>query len=260
MKLPRRQFLHLAAGAAALAILLSQDLAADAAEIKVLSTNAIISVTDELYGQFERATGNKLTVRYEFGPVLNREIESGGAVFDVAILSLDVAGLVRQGKIVEGTRTVLGRTGIGVGVRRGASKPDISTAEAFKRTLLNAKSVAYSQEGSSGLYFIGLIERLGIAEEMKPKLRPQPGTVPTAQAVVTGDAEIVVVGAALVYLVSGAELVGWLPAELQSYVVFTGGVSATAKEPETARALLNFMTTPEAAATLKAKGLEPVKP
>jgi len=260
MKLPRRQFLHLAAGAAALAILLLQDLAADAAEIKVLSTNAITSVTDELYGQFERATGNKLTVRYEFGPVLNREIESGGAVFDVAILSLDVAGLVRQGKIVEGTRTVLGRTGIGVGVRRGASKPDISTAEAFKRTLLNAKSVAYSQEGSSGLYFIGLIERLGIAEEMKPKLRPQPGTVPTAQAVVTGDAEIVVVGAALVYLVSGAELVGWLPGELQSYVVFTGGVSATAKEPETARALLDFMTTPEAAATLKAKGLEPVKP
>ena len=260
MKLPGRKFLHLAAGAAALAILLWQDLAADAAEIKVLSTNAITSVTDELYGQFERATGNKLTVRYEFGPVLNREIESGGAVFDVAILSLDVAGLVRQGKIVEGTRTVLGRTGIGVGVRRGASKPDISTVEAFKRTLLNAKSVAYSQQGSSGLYFIGLIERLGIAEEMKPKLRPQPGTVPTARAVVTGDAEIVVVGAALVYLVSGAELVGWLPAELQSYVVFTGGVSATAKEPETARALLNFMTTSEAAATLKAKDLEPVKP
>jgi ABC-type molybdate transport system substrate-binding protein len=174
LKLPRRNFLHLAAGAAALAILLLQDLAADAAEIKVLSTNAITSVTDELYGQFERATGNKLTVRYEFGPVLNREIASGGTVFDVAILSLDVAGLVRQGKIVEGTRTVLGRTGIGVGVRKGA--------------------------------------------------------------------------------------VGWLPAELQSYVIFTGGVSATAKEPETARTLLNFMTTPEAAATLKVKGLEPVKP
>jgi molybdate transport system substrate-binding protein len=127
MKLPRCKFLYLAVGGAALAILLLQDLAADAAEIKVLSTNAITSVTDELYGQFERVTGNKLTVRYEFGPVLNREIESGGAVFDVAILSLDVAGLVRQGKIVEGTRTVLGRTGIGVGVRRGASKPDIST-------------------------------------------------------------------------------------------------------------------------------------
>jgi molybdate transport system substrate-binding protein len=258
MKLPRR-FLHSAAGAAALAGLLLQDLAADAAEIKVLSTNAIPSVTDALYGQFEQATGHKLAVRYAFGPVLNREIESG-AVFDVAILSLDIAGLVRQGKIVEGTRVVLGRTGIGVGVRKGASKPDISTADAFKRTLLNAKSVAYSQAGSSGLYFLGLLERLGIAEEMNPKLRPQPATAPTAQAVVTGDAEIVVVGVALVYLESGAELVGWLPSELQSYVVFTGGVSATAKEPEAAKALLNFMTTPETAAILKAKGLEPVIP
>ena len=115
----RRLFVGMAAGAAALTTLPLQNLAADAAEIRVLSTNAIIPVTNDLFSQFERMTGNKLTVRYEFGPVLSREIE-GGAEFDAALLSLDIAGLMKQGKIVEGTRRVLGRTGIGVGVREGA--------------------------------------------------------------------------------------------------------------------------------------------
>jgi len=115
MKLPRQNFLHLAAGAAALARLLLEGLVADAAEVRVLSTNAITSVANQLYAQFERATGHKLTVRYEFGPILKREIEAG-ATFDVSILSLDVDDLIKQGKIAAGTRAVLGRTGIGVGV------------------------------------------------------------------------------------------------------------------------------------------------
>jgi molybdate transport system substrate-binding protein len=258
MKLLRRQFLRLAAGATALPAV-SRFARAEAAEIKVLCNGAITSVTDELFTRFQRATGHKLTVRYEFGPVLSREIEAG-EVFDVAILSLDVEGLVKQGKIAAGTRVVLGRTGIGVGVRRGAPKPDISTTEAFKRALLNAKSVAYSGEGSSGLYVLGLLERLGITEEMRAKLKPQPPVIPTAQAVTTGEAEIVVVGVALILLVPDAELVGWLPPELQSYVIFTGGLSATAREPEGGRALLNFLVTPETRAMLKANGVEPDAP
>jgi molybdate transport system substrate-binding protein len=188
MKLPhRRQFLHLAAGATSLPAM-SRIAKAEAAEIKVLCNAAITSVTDELFARFQRATGHKLTVRYEFGPVLSREIEAGEE-FDVAILSLDVEGLVKQGKIAAGTRVVLGRTGIGVGVgvRKGAPKPDIGTTEAFKRELLNAKSVAYSREGSSGVYVLGLLERLGITEEMRAKLKPQPPVIPTAQAVATGD-------------------------------------------------------------------------
>src|SRR5262249_28991658 len=117
----------------------------------------------------ERLTDHKITVRYDFGPALNREIE-GGVAFDAAVLSVDVEGLVKQGKIVEGTRAVLGRTGIGVGVRTGTAKPDISTIEAFKRTLLDANSVAPSG-GASGVYFLTLLERLGIANEVKSKLR-----------------------------------------------------------------------------------------
>jgi molybdate transport system substrate-binding protein len=216
-------------------------------------------VTDELYAQFERASGHKLAVRYEFGPVLKGEIEAGAA-FDVAVLSLDVDDLIKKGKIAAGTRAVLGRTGVGVGVRKGAPKPDIGTTEAFRRTLLDAKSVAYSGVGSSGLYFLGLLDRLGIAAEMKPKIRPMGVGQNPAEAVARGDAEMAVVGAALTPMAPGAEPVGWLPAELQNYVVFTGGVSAAASEPEAGKALLEFLTTPAAVAVLKANGLEPVAP
>lgn len=237
-------------------LLLVRGIAAEAAEIKVLCSNAIVPIMNELVPPFERATGHKLAIRYELGPVLRREIEAGAA-FDVAILSLDVEDLIKQGKITAGTRAVLGRTGIGVGVHKGTPKPDISTTDAFKRALLNAKSIAYS-EGSSGVHFLGLLDRLGIAEDVKAKLKPQPGAA--ARAVVTGEAEMVVVGVAVILMVSGAELVGWLPSELQTYVLFTGGVSAAAKEAEAGRALLNFLTMPEAVAVFKAKGLEPGTP
>jgi molybdate transport system substrate-binding protein len=145
-------------------------------------------------------------------------------------------------------------------VRKGAPRPDISTPEAFKRTLLSAKSVAYSGDGSSGRYFLDLLEHLGIAEDMKAKLKPQPTGNSPAQAVATGQAEMAVTGIAIILAVPGAELVGSLPSELQSYVLFTGGVGVAAKEAEAGRALLNFLTTPEAAAAFKARGVEPVVP
>jgi molybdate transport system substrate-binding protein len=241
-------------------IVLLQGIVAEAAEVKVLcSTAALVPVMNEFVPQFERTTGHKVTIRYEFGPVLIREIEAG-AVFDVAILSLDVDGLIKRGKIAAGTRAVLGRTAVGVGVRKGAPRPDISTPEAFKRTLLSARSVAHSGGGSTGRYFLDLLERLGIAEDMKAKLRPQPIDNNPAQAVATGQAEMAVTGIAIILAVPGAELVGSLPSELQSYVLFTGGVGVAAKEAEAGRALLNFLTTPEAAAAFKARGVEPVVP
>ena len=163
-----------------------------AAEIKVLCTSAITPIMAELVPRFERATGHTLAIRYDFGPVLQRQIAAGEA-FNVAILSLDVEDLIRQGKVAAGSRTVLGRTGVGVGVRKGAPKPDISTTAAFRRTLLDAKSVAYSREGASGLYFLGLLERLGIAEEMKAKLRPSAADN-TVGSVASGEVEMVVVG------------------------------------------------------------------
>jgi len=245
--------LLIAAAKVGLVILLSQGVAVEAAGIRVLSSNAIRPALHELFSDFERATGHRVITRYEGSLVSKRRIEAGEA-FDVVIVSFDVDDLAKLGKIAPGTRVVLGHTGVGVGVRKGAPKPDIGTTEAFKRTLLNAKSVAYSR-GSSGQFFLGLLDRLGIARDMKPKLKPQRDGN-TVDAVVTGEAEIAVSGTVTIKAVPGVELVGDLPPELQTYVVFTAGVGATAKEAEAGRALLNFLTTPSAVAVFKAKGLE----
>lgn len=242
-----------AAVAAGLGILLSLGVAVDAAEIRVLSSNAISPALREVFSGFERATGHKVATQYEGSLVSKRRVEAGEA-FDVVIVSFDVDELGKLGKIAPGTRVVLGYTGVGVAVRKGAPKPDIATTEAFKRTLLNARSVAYGR-GSSGQFFLRLIDRLGIAEEMKPRLKPQPDGN-TVDAVATGDAEMAVSGTVTIKAVPGAELVGELPAELQTYVIFTAALSATAKEAQAGRALLKFLTTPSAAAVFRERGLE----
>lgn len=247
------------AAASALLIFLVQIIAVEAAEVKVLSSGAIVPIMNELIPQFERDTGHKVAIRYDFGPVLKRQIEAG-EFFDVAIVSFDIDDLVRQGKLAAATRVLIGRTGIGVGVRKGAPKPDISTTEALKHTLLNAKSVAYSKEGSSGLYFLGLLDRLGISGDMKGKLHGTGGADNPAEAVAKGEAEMTVVGVALILMIPGAEFVGWLPAELQNYVVFTAGMSAAAKEAEAGKALLNFLTTPASRAAFKARGARGIEP
>ena len=228
--------------------------AAEAAEIKVLSSNAIRPALHEVFSDFERATGHKVATQYEGSLVSKRRIEAGEA-FDVVVVSFDVDELAKLGRIAPGTRVVLGRTGVGVAVRKGAPKPDIATTDAFKRALLDARSVAYGR-GSSGQFFLGLLDRLGIAAEMKPKLRPQlEGN--TVDVVATGEAEMAVSGTVTIKAVPGADLAGELPRELQTYVLFTAGLSATAKEPVAGRALLDFLATPSAVAVFKAKGLDP---
>ena len=244
-----------AAAKIGLMILLAQGVAAGAAEIKVKSANPMTEVMKELGPQFERATGHRLAIQYEVAGKLKQQIEAG-ETFDVAILLPPlIEVLIKQGKIAAGTRTDIARSGMGVGVRAGAPKPDIGSVEAFKRTLLNAKSVAYSKEGASGVFFKGLLERLGIAEQMNPKLKPTPADT-LAKVVPNGEAEMIVVPISVI-LVPGAELVGPLPSELQSYINFAAGVSATAKEPNAAQALIKFLTSPAAAPVLKAKGMEP---
>ena len=152
-------------------ILLAQDVAAEAAEVKVLSAVAMRPVMNELGPQFERAMGHKLVIQFEVIGVLKRQIDAGER-FDVAILTTPlIDGLVKQGKIAAGTRTNIARSGLGVIVRTGAPKPDISSAEAFKRTMLNAKSISYAKEGATAIYLARLFKRLGIVEEMKSKTK-----------------------------------------------------------------------------------------
>ena len=154
------------------------------------------------------------------------------------------------------SRTVFGRVGVGVAVRQGSPKPDFSTVEAFKRSLLNAKTIATSGEGSSGRYVASLIERLGIAEQIKPKIRSG-GSGASAQMVSRGEVDFVVSGLPPLIGTPGIEWLGYLPEEINSWLVFSGGIGVNAKEAEAGRALLKFLATPAALAVFKANGLEP---
>jgi molybdate transport system substrate-binding protein len=248
-----------AAATLGLLSLLAQDVTAKAAEVKVLCASAVRHVINELGPQFERASGHKLKIQYDVVSVIKRQIDAGEE-FDVAILNTPMINdLVKAGKIAAGTRKDIARTGLGVIVRAGAPKPDISSADAFKRAMLNAKSITYSKGGVTDIYLTSLFKRLGIAEQMKSKTKYGPAGV-FAQIVAKGEAELGLTTISSIEPGSGAELVGPFPSELQHYVGYTGGVGAAAKEGETGKALLNFLKAPAAVPVLKAKGMEPVAP
>lgn len=225
---------------------------AAAAEVTLFASNAINAILDEVVPQFERASGHKVTMRLAVASQLRKEIE-GGAAFDVAILVGSLDSLVKQGTVAAGSPAALGRSGYGVAVQAGAPKPDIGTTEAFKRTMLDAKSIGYTEGGGSGAYFIRLLDRLGIAETMKPKLRP--GTNMQA-AVARGEVEMTVNGIVPILRAPGIELVGPLPPELQSYSTFFAGVSAASKNAQAANALLAFLKSPASVAVFKKRGVE----
>jgi molybdate transport system substrate-binding protein len=227
---------------------------AAAAELTLVSSNAINAVLDEVVPQFEKASGHRVTMRLGIASALRKEIE-GGAPFDVTILVGKLDELVKRGLVAAGTPVALGRSGYGLAVRQGAPKPDIGTTEAFKRTMLDAASIGYTQGGGSGTYFIRLLDRLGIADAMKPKLRP--GTNMQA-AVARGEVEMTVNGIVPILRAPGIELVGPLPPELQSYSEFHAGVGAASKNADAAKALLTFLKSPESVAVFNKRGVEPL--
>jgi molybdate transport system substrate-binding protein len=254
------------AAASALALLASLSFltagaaVANAAEIKVLSSVALKAALDEeLLPQFAKSAENKVVIKYGAAAALKQQIE-GGETFDVAILTpAAVDDLIRQGKIETGSRTNVARTGVGVAIRQGAAKPDISTVDAFKRTLLDAKSIAYGDPalgGASSIYFASVLQRLGIAEAVKGKTKLTPPGE-SAQPVAAGEAELGVAQISEIVPVRGAELLGPFPGELQVYTAFTAGTAASAKDAAAANALIKFLTTPAAAQIFKKRGLEP---
>ena len=252
----RRDFLQ-QAGMAAVAVALGlTTMAARQAGITVLSGNGARVAVAELARQFEQKTGRRVTVTFAVNPEVQRRIEAGASC-DVAILNPPVLdALIAQRKVVAGSRAVLGRSGIGMGMREGAPTPDISTVDAFKRTLLNAKSIAYPGEGASGQYFVSLVDRLGLSSQLKSKMRPMPGEY-NVEIVAEGGAEYVVVVASRITGVKGVQLIGRIPQELQTWIGFTGGVCSTAREPQAARDLLRFFTAPPAARVFETAGIEP---
>ena len=225
--------------------------------IRVLSSNGAVGILRDLGPEFERQSGKTLDVTYDTANVLKPMIEAGEP-FDLTILTVStLEDLVRQGKIVADSRADFARCGTGLAVRAGAPKPDIGTPEAFRRALVDAKSIVYTQRGTSGVYFAGLVERLGLADIVGPKATIYPGGL-VAEVVARGDAELGVQQISELLAVPGVDLVGPFPGELQNYTSFTAGVGSQARDPEGARALLAALTAPSTAALIRAKGLEPL--
>jgi molybdate transport system substrate-binding protein len=230
---------------------------ADAAEVKVLTAGAFKQVLLALAPSFEKA-GNTLVIKNDTVGGVVKMVE-GGEPFDVVIVSPGaVDDLIQKGKVAAGSRAVLAQVGVGVVVKAGAPKPDIGTVDAFKRALLDAKSVAYidpASGGSSGIFVAKLLDGLGIAEQVKPKAKLIPGGA-VADHVADGEAEIGVHQISEILPVKGATLVGPLPAEIQNYTTYAAGVSAAAKDAAGAQALIKLLSGPEADAVLKEKGMQ----
>jgi molybdate transport system substrate-binding protein len=229
------------------------------AEIKVLTAGAFKQVLLALVPDFERTSGHKVTVENDTVGALTKRI-AGGEAFDLAVLTPKaVDDLAKEGKFAAGSRANLAQVGVGVVVKDGTPKPDIGSVAAFKQALLAAKSVAYidpAAGGSSGIYVAGLLDKLGIAAEVKPKAKLIPGGA-VAEHVAKGEAELGIHQISEILPVKGVTLVGPLPAEIQNYTVYAAGVGAHAKESDAAKALLKTLTSPAAAEVLKSKGMEP---
>lgn len=227
----------------------------EAAEIEVFTTRAIMTVLEQIGPEFERATGHKLAVTTDIAIRMVRRIQAGEPFDFLVAAPGHIDALVGEGKIVPQTRTNLVRSGIGVQVRAGAPKPDVSSVEAFKRALLNAKSIGYLKEGQSGVYLAALLKRLGIAAAIAPKVT-RPETDIVSELVAKGEIELGMVVITQILTTPGVELVGPLPAEIQSYITFAAGVSTHAKAPEAARQLLEFLRGPAALRVIAAQGME----
>ena len=233
---------------------------ASAAEITLLCSNALKSVIEELGPGFEKTSGHKLKAEYGSTGPLKAMIEKGRA-FDVAIIGVEATDdLIKSGKLTANSRTDIARSGMGVAIRKGAAKPDLGTTQAFKQALLKAKSVGYidpASGGSSGIYVAGLLDKLGIAEQIKPKAKLQKGGH-VSDLVKAGEAEIGIHQNSEIVGQAGVTLVGPLPKDIQNYTTYAVGLGSGAKQAEAAKAFIKVLTGPSAAAVLKTVGMEGV--
>jgi molybdate transport system substrate-binding protein len=233
--------------------------AAWAGEIKVMSTVALTATLDELKPRFESTTGHKLTIVYSVIADLKKRIQDGETA-DVMLLSRSaLEDLATQGKVASGSIVNVASSAVSVAVRAGTPPPDISTADALKRTLLAGKSVVYADPakgGASGVHFAKVLEKLAIANEMSPKTTLVPGAQ-AAEVVSRGEAEIGVAMASEIVPIKGAQLVGPLPKDLGMVLQFSAGVGPKSQDPAAASALIQFMTGPAGADALKSNGMDP---
>jgi len=236
--------------------------AAESPELKVLSAIGMQAVMEDLGPKFERATGHKLAITFANAGTTVKRIQDGETADVVITPQPGIESFVKDAKAVADNVTVVARSGIGLAVRNGAPKPDISSPEALKRTLLAAKSIAYSNPAggaSSGIHFATVLDRLGIANEMKAKtIFPKSG--PVGVLVANGEAELGVQQIQELMSVAGIEIIGPLPGDLQDTIIFSAAIMASCRDTDASRSLVNFLRMPQATAVINAKGMEPATP
>src|SRR5450631_1514234 len=238
----------------ALGVLTAAANSAASAELKIFGSRVTKMLVEDIGPQFEKATGHKLVVITDVAAVMKRRIEQGEP-FDLAVLvNFQSDDLIGKGKLIADTRTDLMKAGIGVAVKRGAPNPDIATVDAFKRTLLAAKSITYLKEGASTIYLDKLFTKMGIADALRDKT-VKPPTESVSELVAAGDVELGIIVIPNILSVSGAQLVGPIPEEVQSYIVFTAAVSANSPNQQAARDLIAFLKSPVGLQSIETKGM-----
>ena len=259
MKRLRDRLLHLSRIALAIGCAVASTGTVQAAEIKLMSSGGMRVALIALTPAFERVTKHKIAATYGAPGTIRDRVLAGESMDVLVFPDAGLDALAKQGKIVSGSKVILARSGMGVAVRAGAPKPDISTPDALKRALLAAKSIVYTNPalGSpSGVHFAKVLERLGIAEEMEAKSRLHDGTSFNAELVARGEIELAIQQISEIVPVKGVELAGPLPGDLQLTAVFAIGIGAAAEEQVAAHEFIKFLTSPAAAAVIRATGME----
>ncbi len=233
---------------------------AHADEIKLIASAALKAAYLELLPQFERETGHKVAAEWTSSLVIQKRITAGedaDVVIVASVLGENLAEeLMKQGKLLPGTQAVFAKSGVGIAVQAGARQPDISSVDALKRSLLEAKTIAYSA-GASGVYIVSMLQKLGIYDEVKAKAVAVKPSEPVGEVVARGDAEIGFHQVSELLPVKGIQYLGPLPAEIQNITIYSGGVRSGTKVEGAAKALMAFLRTPAAMRSLGKHGLEP---
>jgi len=227
-----------------------------AAEISVISTQATQEAYQELVAQFEKATGHKVKTFFSGTLNVQKKLADGEPCDLIIMAGPAIDEQIKLGKAVAGSRVDLAKSGTGLAVKKGAAKPDISSADALKKTLLTVKSIGYST-GPSGVYMLSVFEKLGIADQVKGKLRQTPSGVFVGTLIANGDAEVGFQQISELVHFAGIDYVGPLPGDLQRMTMFSTGIHSGAKQADAARALVKFLTAPAAAPVIRKHGLEP---